>query len=48
VNESTEYKHWGCDVLIIDARSKPHHAPVLEKNDDVEKRVNEILSKINL
>jgi 4-hydroxy-3-polyprenylbenzoate decarboxylase len=48
VNESIEYKHWGCDVLIIDARSKPHHAPVLEKNDDVEKRVNEILSKINL
>jgi hypothetical protein len=31
--------------LIIDARIKPHHAPVLEKNALVEKRVDEILKK---
>jgi hypothetical protein len=31
--------------LIIDARIKPHHAPILEKNAVVEKRVDEILKK---
>ncbi|WP_214071364.1 UbiD family decarboxylase [Mucilaginibacter sp. dw_454] len=41
INEFTEHKHWGCDgPLIIDARIKPHHAPVLEKDQEVEKRVN--------
>ncbi|MCB0507543.1 MAG: UbiD family decarboxylase [Bacteroidetes bacterium] len=46
INERFENKHWCCDTLIIDARIKPHHAPVLEKNPDVEKRVDEILSRI--
>ncbi|HPN20018.1 MAG TPA: UbiD family decarboxylase, partial [Chitinophagales bacterium] len=32
INERYENKHWCCDTLIIDARIKPHHAPVLEKN----------------
>jgi 4-hydroxy-3-polyprenylbenzoate decarboxylase len=45
INERFENKHWCCDTLIIDARIKPHHAPVLEKNAVVEKRVDEILSK---
>ena len=45
INERFENKHWCCDTLIIDARIKPHHAPVLEKNAAVEKRVDEILSK---
>jgi len=41
INEFTEHKHWGCyGPLIIDARIKPHHAPVLEKDPEVEKRVN--------
>lgn len=44
INERFENKHWCCDTLIIDARIKPHHAPVLEKNAAVEKRVDEILS----
>jgi 4-hydroxy-3-polyprenylbenzoate decarboxylase len=44
----TENKHWGCKTsLIIDARIKPHHAPVLEKDPQVEKRVDEILGKYN-
>jgi 4-hydroxy-3-polyprenylbenzoate decarboxylase len=30
INAKTEYKHWNCDALIIDARIKPHHAPCLE------------------
>lgn len=47
INERFENKHWCCDTLIIDARIKPHHAPVLEKNAEVEKRVDEILKKVN-
>lgn len=43
VNERFEHKHWCCDTLIIDARVKPHHAPVLEKNAAVEKKVDEVL-----
>jgi len=41
INEFTEHKHWGCyGPLIIDARIKPHHAPILEKDAEVEKRVD--------
>ncbi|GAA4096028.1 UbiD family decarboxylase [Mucilaginibacter panaciglaebae] len=41
INEFMEHKHWGCyGPLIIDARIKPHHAPVLEKDPEVEKRVD--------
>jgi len=42
----TENKHWGCNgSMIIDARIKPHHAPVLRKEEAVERRVDEILAK---
>ncbi len=37
----TEHKHWGCrGPLVIDARSKPHHAPRLEKDPEIEKRID--------
>jgi 4-hydroxy-3-polyprenylbenzoate decarboxylase len=37
---ATEDKHWGCrGALIIDARIKPHHAPALESDPDVARRV---------
>lgn len=37
----TEFKHWGCKgPVIIDARSKPHHAPPLDKDPVIEKRVD--------
>jgi len=43
INEFTEHKHWGCyGPLIIDARIKPHHAPVLEKDPEVEKMVDKM------
>jgi 4-hydroxy-3-polyprenylbenzoate decarboxylase len=43
VAASTEHKHWGCrGPLIIDARSKPHHAPPLELDAAVEKRVDRL------
>ncbi len=37
----TEDKHWGCrGSMVIDARIKPHHAPPLETDPDVDKRVD--------
>ena len=34
-------KHWGCSgALVIDARSKPHHAPPLEDDPAIEQRVD--------
>lgn len=31
VDSFTRHKHWGCNgALLLDARSKPHHAPTLE------------------
>jgi len=36
-------KHWGCfGSLVIDARSKPRHAPPLEEDPAVTRRVNEL------
>jgi len=41
-----EYKHWGCrGPLIIDARVKPHHAPALVPDPDVEKRIDRLFAK---
>jgi 4-hydroxy-3-polyprenylbenzoate decarboxylase len=34
-------KHWGCrGALVIDARKKSFHAPLLQENPDVERRVD--------
>lgn len=39
-------KHWGCiGPVIIDARVKPHHAPPLVLDPEVEKRVDALGSK---
>lgn len=41
IGASTDSKHWGCSgALIIDARSKPHHAPPLIEDPQVEKKVD--------
>jgi 4-hydroxy-3-polyprenylbenzoate decarboxylase len=45
INSRTEFKHFSCDAMIIDARIKPHHAPVLEKNTEVEKRIDKLFEK---
>jgi 4-hydroxy-3-polyprenylbenzoate decarboxylase len=46
INSFTEHKHWGCNgPLIIDARIKPHHAPVLERAPAVEKLVDKMGEK---
>ena len=34
-------KHWGCvGSLVIDARIKPQHAPVIEEDPEIERRVD--------
>lgn len=45
INARTSHKHWGCDQVIIDARVKPHHAPVLVKDPAVEKKVDSLFAK---
>lgn len=36
-------KHWGCrGSLVIDARSKPHHAPALEADPEVSRKVDQL------
>ncbi|MBI2280643.1 MAG: UbiD family decarboxylase [Bacteroidetes bacterium] len=46
VNSFTQHKHWGCKgPLIKDARIKPHHAPPLVKNPEIEKRADKLGEK---
>lgn len=46
IGSFTENKHWGCrGPLVIDARKKPHHAPVLEKDEAIEKSIDPIFEK---
>lgn len=46
IGSFTQNKHWGCTgPLVIDARIKPHHAPVLMKDEAVEKRVDRLFEK---
>jgi len=41
-----ENKHWGCNgSLIIDARVKPHHAPVLEVDKKTKDKVDRLFGK---
>lgn len=45
IDSFIEDKHWGCrGSLVIDARIKPHHAPPLVLDPDVEIRVDKILA----
>ncbi len=46
VNEFTENKHWGCrGPVILDSRTKPHHAPPLEKDQATEQKINRFFEK---
>ncbi|MFC5450998.1 UbiD family decarboxylase [Paenibacillus aestuarii] len=44
VNDGFVFKHWGCDNVIIDARTKPHHAPPLVSDPSIEKRINRLFA----
>ena len=45
VNSYYENKHWACDNLIIDARIKPHQAPPLIPDPNVEKNIERLFIK---
>jgi 4-hydroxy-3-polyprenylbenzoate decarboxylase len=46
VGSFIEFKHWGCtSSLVLDARIKPHHAPVLETDPKVSQKVDRLFSK---
>ena len=46
VNSRFVDKHWTCKApLIIDARIKPHHAPVLESDPSVSRKVDQLFAK---
>jgi 4-hydroxy-3-polyprenylbenzoate decarboxylase len=39
-------KHWGCNgPLVFDARSKPHHAPVVETDAVTEGKIDKLFNK---
>ena len=41
IEEFTQNKHWGCrGPLIIDARIKPHHAPPVQKDPAMERKID--------
>jgi 4-hydroxy-3-polyprenylbenzoate decarboxylase len=45
INSFYQHKHWGCDAVVFDARIKPRHAPVLEKDPVTEKKIERIFNK---
>lgn len=46
VDSFYNHKHWGCNgPLIIDARIKPHHAPAVEKDPEVERSIEKLFNK---
>jgi 4-hydroxy-3-polyprenylbenzoate decarboxylase len=46
VDSFIDQKHWGANgPLVFDATIKKHHAPPVEKNAAIEKRVDEVLAK---
>jgi 4-hydroxy-3-polyprenylbenzoate decarboxylase len=49
VHSFTENKHWGCKgPMVMDARIKPHHAPELVPDADVEAKVRKRLAHLGV
>lgn len=44
VNSYFEFKHWVCDNVIIDARSKPHQAPPLIPDPAVQQNIKRLFA----
>ena len=43
IESFVEQKHWGCrGSLVIDARTKPHHAPPLIEDPEISRRVDRL------
>jgi 4-hydroxy-3-polyprenylbenzoate decarboxylase len=46
INSFIENKHWGCKgPVVFDARLKPHHAPPVEKDPAIEKKIDRLFEK---
>lgn len=46
VGERVLNKHWSCDgPLVLDARTKPHHAPPLIESPEVTKRIDALAAR---
>lgn len=46
IESTTLDKHWGCaGSIVIDARTKPHHAPPLIEDENVSKRIDALAAK---
>lgn len=46
INSYTINKHWACNgPLLIDARIKPHHAPPVQKDPFIEKKIDRLFEK---
>jgi 4-hydroxy-3-polyprenylbenzoate decarboxylase len=46
IEAATVHKHWGCrGSLVIDARHKAHHAPVLVEDPQITARVDRLFAK---
>jgi 4-hydroxy-3-polyprenylbenzoate decarboxylase len=46
INSFVENKHWGCHgPLIFDARIKPHHAPPVEMDGAINKKIEPLFDK---
>lgn len=46
IGEFTVDKHWGCrGALVIDARAKPHHAPPLIEDPEIECRIDRLAER---
>ncbi|MCB0654009.1 MAG: UbiD family decarboxylase [Saprospiraceae bacterium] len=46
ISPFTRHKHWGClGSLIIDSRTKPHHAPPLIPDNGVSEKVDRLFAK---
>lgn len=40
------HKHWGCKgPVVFDVRMKPHNAPALEKDPEVERKIDRVFAK---
>ncbi len=46
IDSFIENKHWGCNgPMVMDVRIKPHHAPAVEVDPAVEKKVDQLFAK---
>jgi 4-hydroxy-3-polyprenylbenzoate decarboxylase len=46
IKSFTENKHWGCHgPLVLDARIKPHHAPAVEVDAAINKKIERLFNK---